>query len=46
MKTANMPVYGNIAVYVYVLNYYDIGVYLFNPCAKVTQCSCARRVAP
>ena len=27
MKIANIPVYGTIAVYGYVLNYYDTGVH-------------------
>jgi len=36
MKAADIPVYGNIVVYGYVLNCKDTGVYLFNPSAKVT----------
>jgi len=44
MKLANIPVYGNIAVNIFLIT--KIHVYiLFNQCAKVTQCAFARLVA-
>ena len=44
MKTANILLYGYIAVYGYVLNYKDPGVFFVQFVCKVTQCACARFV--
>ena len=45
VKIANIPVYGNIACKnMFLIT--KIPVYiLFNPCAKFTQCACARIIA-